>query len=68
MANQPRIIKTRVGASIDELTDGEYKSDKKVRTVSGSVLGGRKAQGPFAYLGRFHQQISLVEEGGKREF
>lgn len=68
MANQPRIVKTRVGASIDELVEGEHKTDTQVRTVSGSVLGGRKADGPFAYLGRFHQQVSLVEEGGKREF
>ncbi|MBL1213080.1 MAG: Na(+)-translocating NADH-quinone reductase subunit A [Ignavibacteriae bacterium] len=66
-AKNPRLIKTRVGASIKELTEGEVK-EGEVRIVSGSVLSGRHAVDAEEYLGRFHQQISLLEEGTKREF
>jgi Na+-transporting NADH:ubiquinone oxidoreductase subunit A len=38
------------------------------RVVSGSVLGGRRAEGPFAYLGRYHLQVSALPAGGEREF
>lgn len=63
----PRLIRTRLGASIDDLTAGQLE-DGENRVVSGSVLSGRAVSGPFAYLGRFHNQISVVEEGTKREF
>jgi Na+-transporting NADH:ubiquinone oxidoreductase subunit A len=66
-AKNPRLIKTRVGAAISELTAGEIK-DGETRVVSGSVLSGRQAAGAEAYLGRFHQQVTLLEEGRKREF
>ena len=36
--------------------------------ISGSVLDGRTAQGDVhGYLGRYHQQIAVVPEGGERE-
>ena len=39
------------------------------RVISGSVLSGRKAEGSIlGYLGRYHLQISAVEEGREREF
>ena len=66
-AKNPRLIKTRVGASIKELTEGEIM-DGETRIISGSVLSGRQAAGAEAYLGRFHQQITILEEGRKREF
>lgn len=66
-AKNPRLIKTRVGASISELTEGEIK-DGETRIISGSVLSGRHAFDAEAYLGRFHQQVTLLEEGRKREF
>lgn len=66
-AKNPRLIKTRWGASLTELTKDEKKSDN-VRIISGSVFGGRTAAGPFAYLGRFHHQVSVLNEGGNREF
>jgi Na+-transporting NADH:ubiquinone oxidoreductase subunit A len=66
-AKNPRLLKTRIGASIDELTEGEINSSE-ARMVSGSVLSGRHAVKKEAYLGRFHQQITLLEEGRKREF
>ncbi len=68
MATQPRLLKTRLGACLCELLEGEVRSGD-VRRVSGSVLNGRQAaQEPFCYLGRFHNQVTLLEEGREREF
>jgi Na+-transporting NADH:ubiquinone oxidoreductase subunit A len=61
----PRLVVTRVGASLDELTAGELV-DGSHRVVSGSILGGRTASGVFGYLGRYHQQVSVLEEGSHR--
>ena len=35
------------------------------RVISGSVLGGRAATGTLAYLGRYHDQVSVLREGGR---
>ena len=64
---KPRLVRTRVGASTEELTAGELKSGDN-RTISGSVFGGRTAHGPFAFLGRYHTQVSVLEEGNERLF
>ncbi|MGH1373730.1 MAG: Na(+)-translocating NADH-quinone reductase subunit A [Cellvibrionaceae bacterium] len=64
---QPRLVRTRVGASIEELTNGQLK-DGENRIVSGSVFGGRTAAGPLSFLGRYHQQISVLTEGRDRPF
>ena len=61
----PRLVLTRVGASVEELTSGEL-IDGSHRIVSGSILGGRTASGVYGYLGRYHQQISVLEEGTHR--
>ena len=61
----PRVIVTRLGASLDELTVAELE-DGISRVISGSVLGGRTASGVFSYLGRYHQQISCLKEGDAR--
>lgn len=63
---QPRLVRTRVGASLEELTAGEMKPGNN-RLISGSVFGGRHARGAVAYLGRFHQQVSVLAEGDNRE-
>ncbi|OZG73471.1 NADH:ubiquinone reductase (Na(+)-transporting) subunit A [Hahella sp. CCB-MM4] len=65
--SKPRLVKTRVGASLTQLTDGELSMDD-VRIVSGSVLGGRNAKGNVSFLGRYAAQVSCLEEGDKREF
>ena len=65
-AKRPRLLRSRVGASTATLTEGEA-TDGEVRVIAGNVLTGRTAEGSFAYLGRFHQQITLMEEGRKRE-
>ena len=57
----PRIISTRVGACIDEITAGEL-SHSENRLVSGSLINGRESIGPYAYLGKYHNQICAIEE------
>ena len=65
---KPRLITTRLGASTDEIVAGELK-EGEARVISGSVLSGRTAQGEVhGYLGRYHQQISVLCEGREREF
>ncbi|MDZ7764203.1 MAG: NADH:ubiquinone reductase (Na(+)-transporting) subunit A [Melioribacteraceae bacterium] len=63
----PRLIKTRRGASITELIANELK-DENYRPISGSVLSGRSAVDTEAYLGRFHQQVSVIPNPVKRNF
>ena len=65
----PRLVRTRHGACLSELTDGQLVAGEN-RIVSGSVLNGRatEANGPFDYLGRFSNLVSVLEEGNKREF
>ena len=67
VVEQPRLLRTRLGACLDELTAGELKPGKN-RVISGSVFGGRTARGAFAYLGRYHLQVSCLQEGDQREF
>ena len=64
---QPRLIATRLGANINQLVIGELKNDEN-RVISGSVLSGRHALSTFAFLGRYHSQVSVIEEGRDREF
>ncbi|MBO9433159.1 Na(+)-translocating NADH-quinone reductase subunit A [Ruegeria sp. R13_0] len=61
-ARQPRLIRTAMGASTDELTKDEIKLDGTPRIISGSVLSGTQAEGPTAYLGRFARQITIIRE------
>ncbi|OOE40952.1 NADH:ubiquinone reductase (Na(+)-transporting) subunit A [Salinivibrio kushneri] len=66
MVNKPRLVRTQLGANLDELTDGELMAGES-RVISGSVLSGTKASGPHAYLGRFHLQVSVLREGNEKE-
>lgn len=63
---KPRLIRTQLGANIDKLVANELQEDDN-RVISGTVLNGRKASGPFAYLGRYHHQVCVVREGRERE-
>ena len=66
VVENPRLVRTRLGANLDELSAGELQPGAN-RVVSGSLLGGRTAHGAFAYLGRYHQQVSCLREGKERE-
>ncbi len=64
---KPRLVRTRVGASTDDLVAGEL-ADVENRVVSGSVLHGHHAKDWSAYLGCYHLQVSALQEGRAREF
>ncbi|AZM95650.1 Na(+)-translocating NADH-quinone reductase subunit A [Vreelandella venusta] len=67
-AENPRLLRTRIGASTEELLAGEVIKPDDTRVISGSVFSGVSAEGSLTYLGRFHNQVSLLEEGNKRTF
>ncbi len=62
VVRRPRLIRTRLGASTNDLVRGELH-DHDCRIISGSVLTGRRAVGVESYLGRFHGQLSVIAEG-----
>lgn len=62
----PRLIRTRLGASLEVVTAGELEEGEN-RIVSGSVLSGTMAAGPRAWLGRFHLQVTVLKEGREKE-
>ncbi|QPK64509.1 Na(+)-translocating NADH-quinone reductase subunit A [Methylomonas sp. LL1] len=63
----PRLVRTRVGASIDDLVAGELQDGVESRVISGSVLYGHEAAGPVAFLGANTLQVSALKEGRERE-
>lgn len=63
----PRLIRTRVGADINALSADEIKAGN-YRLISGSVLNGRKAADARSYLGRFHQQVCAIDDSAPRYF
>lgn len=66
--SNPRLIKTRIGASTDSLVEGQIAEGPN-RIISGSVLSGRAATGEVhGFLGKFHNQISVIKEDKEREF
>ena len=72
MAKRPRIIMSRRGACVSQLTAGEVSyahgsgESDEVRAVAGSLLTGRSARGFHDYLGAYHRQIILIEEYGPK--
>lgn len=64
---EPTLLKTRVGADLNELTAGRLNEGDN-RVISGSVWNGTAASGALAYLGRYATQISVLREGREREF
>ncbi len=82
--SDPRLLRSRIGASTDELVAGNLASagipgagsgatpgdngQPEPRVISGSVLSGRAAAGDIhGYLGRYHQQVSVLAEGRERD-
>ncbi len=57
---------TLYGADLSTLLSGNLRQGN-VRVVSGSVLSGRQCQ-DVPLLGFYEQQITVIAEGGKREF
>lgn len=65
---EPRLVRTLMGASTNDLVIGGVDTRPELRVLSGSVLNGRHAVGNTAFLGRFHNQVTVIEEGRQREF
>jgi len=63
----PRLLRTRVGANINDLVAGELLDDVESRVISGSVLYGHTASDWASYLGCYSNQISVLQEGRARE-
>ena len=63
--SNPRLVRAPLGANIIELTAGELE-DGEQRVISGSVLAGHKAEGPLQFLGRYHNQVSVLPEERER--
>lgn len=63
---EPRVLKTRVGVSLADLTQGELQEGES-RVISGSVLSGRMATDEVqGFLGRYDLQVSVLREGRER--
>ena len=63
---EPRLVRSRLGASIAELTEDNINGSVSSRTISGCILSGRAADAGLAYLGRYHQQVAVIPEGGDK--
>jgi Na+-transporting NADH:ubiquinone oxidoreductase subunit A len=63
----PRLVQTVLGAELDQLTAGELIGENN-RVISGSILNGRQTNAETKFLGRYHNQVSVLEEGNEREF
>jgi Na+-transporting NADH:ubiquinone oxidoreductase subunit A len=67
-APEPVLVPVRLGADVEEAV-GEIPGDDELRLVSGSVLSGRTAMGEVhGFLGRYHNQITVIREGRERVF
>lgn len=64
---EPKLYRVTQGACLDELTKGRLKQGE-VRIISGSVLSGRASTPGLNFLGRYHFQVSVLDEGRDREF
>ena len=64
---RPRLLRTRLGAHIEPLVAGEIEDDTECRVLSGSVWSGYRAVDWSAFLGRYHQQVTVLAEGRRRE-
>jgi Na+-transporting NADH:ubiquinone oxidoreductase subunit A len=72
LVNNPRLIRTLLGANLDELLTSELKSPQnqqchEKRVISGSVFNGHIAIQHKHFLGRYHSQVSVLNEGREKE-
>ena len=66
LVHTPRLLRTRLGAKTEDLVRDEVQNVQS-RVISGSVLHGHTASNWAGYLGRFHQQVSVIAESDERE-
>ncbi|PKM21365.1 MAG: NADH:ubiquinone reductase (Na(+)-transporting) subunit A, partial [Gammaproteobacteria bacterium HGW-Gammaproteobacteria-14] len=63
---EPRLLRTRLGASTTELTAGQLAEGDN-RVIAGSVFNGHHARDALAFLSRQSQQITVLLEGRERK-
>ena len=67
LVQKPRLLKTRLGAHVRTLVQGEL-AEGEPRVISGSVLHGDRCDEVSGYVGRFHHQLSVLPEARERQF
>ncbi len=67
---RPRRLRVPVGAAVPDLAAPDLDTGARPpRTISGSILAGRTAAGEAeGFLGRYHRQITVLEEDRRRRF
>lgn len=70
---RPRLLRTRLGASIEDLLHGELHEDGAIGTgvhqvVAGSVLAGRTVTADDAFLGPRQSQICVLPAQGAQDW
>ena len=65
-AKNPRVLKTRLGANLEDLLEGEVVSPEETRVISGSILNGRTKDKVFKFLGQYDNLVSCIEEDNSR--
>ena len=68
LAKKPRLVNTVLGASLDEILEGEFDKSEDCRIISGSVLSGFHAFDDIAYLGKYSRQITIIKEDKDKHF
>ncbi|MEM7026633.1 MAG: Na(+)-translocating NADH-quinone reductase subunit A [Pseudomonadota bacterium] len=63
---KPRLVRTRLGANIEEMVNNELIKTE-CRVISGSVFNGHHAHDWAGFLGRYHNQITVLAEGRRRD-
>ncbi|MDF1837655.1 MAG: NADH:ubiquinone reductase (Na(+)-transporting) subunit A [Planctomycetota bacterium] len=68
-ANKPRLVATQRGAHVSTVVQDE-SSATETRVITGSVLEGQIANptDPKSFLGRYSNQVSLMDGTTKRDF
>ncbi len=64
---KPGLYRMPLGANLEQVVAGNA-SLRNSRVISGSPLYGRTVEPPVQFLGRFHLQVSVLEEGNQRHF
>jgi Na+-transporting NADH:ubiquinone oxidoreductase subunit A len=64
---KPKYYKTRIGASIKSVVEGNVNSENELRYISGNPLTGEQVEHE-GFLGFYHDQITVLPEGNKKKF
>ncbi len=62
----PRLITVPLGSALADIVVGESRNPVSRGLISGSMIDGYDAVGYEAYLGRYHNQVTLLDEPATR--